>query len=298
MVSGGIDTRLLFFAEIDYGTGDGVKKIQFLALTLATSFAARADFSYTQTTTAPVGTQATRVAMKGSRMMTDSFTTTNIIDFKAQTITIINKPAKSYTVQKLAEMIESKGKVTPQIEIKETGLKRTINGYNCNQILMTMTADTAPTAGPAGKVQVEMEIWISADVPGWQSMHAFYQENGSSLVAMAARNSGVPRAMAEMQLKVANANGIPVLQVVRMKAPKKDTMSAQEKAKDDQDRARLEDMARQPGAEGQMAQRALAKLRAVHAAGSTFETTTESSNFSTEGIPASAFEVPAGFVKK
>ncbi len=270
-----------------------MKTTYLLVLSLAMSFTARADFSYTQTTTSAGGiSQVVRMSFKGARMVSDAFTTTNIIDFQTQTITVINKTAKSYSVQKFAGLMQaSKGRVAPKLDMRETGQRKTIDGYHCSQILMTMSVDSPAAATPAKKMQVEMEMWISPDVPGWQSLRAFHQENALSFAAMAARNSGVAKALAEMEDRLATANGIPVLEVVRMKSSGGDPKAAQA-------RSALEQLAKQPGPEGDMAKQALARLAAAGPVTSVFETTLESSNFSTAGIPDSVFAIPAGFTKK
>ena len=101
---------------------------------------------------------------------------------------------------------------------------------------MTMSVDSPASAAAAKKMQVETEMWISPDVPGWQSLPTFHQENAISF--------------SEMVDRLATANGIPVLEVVCMKSS------------------------------------------------GVFETTLESSNFSTGGIPDSVFAIPAGSSKK
>ncbi|MDR3698612.1 MAG: DUF4412 domain-containing protein [Candidatus Sulfopaludibacter sp.] len=270
-----------------------MKTTHLLILSLAMSFTARADFSYTQTVKSPGGvSQVTRMFFKGSRMVSDAFTTTNIIDFQTQTITVINKTAKSYTVQKFAGLMQaSKGRVPPKIDMRETGQRKTINGFNCSQILMTMSVDAPASATPGKNMRVEMEMWISPDVPGWQNLRAFHQDNALSFAAVAARNSGVARALAEMEDRLATANGLPVLEVLRMKSSGGDPKAAQA-------RSALEQLAMQPGPEGEMAKQALSRLAAAGPATSVFETTLESSNFSTAGIPDSVFVIPAGFTRK
>lgn len=64
-----------------------------------------------------------------------------------------------------------------------------------------------------------------------------------------------------------------------------------------QARAQLEAMIKQGGPQAATAQQALARIGGLSSGGSLFEMTIESSDFSTSGIPDSAFAIPAGFQK-
>ena len=52
-----------------------------------------------------------------------------------------------------------------KIDVKETGQQKTINGYNAKELVMTMEVEM-PQAPQMGKMQVEMDLWLSTDVPG------------------------------------------------------------------------------------------------------------------------------------
>jgi hypothetical protein len=276
-----------------------MKTTRILILAVAGSFAAHADFSYTQTMKSSQGApQSTKVFLKGSKMMTDRGDTATLVDLGAQTITTINKTAKTYSVQKMGDMAAALSSAAPQVDIKETGQKKTINGFNCGQSVMTMSMD-GPT--PGVKMQMEIELWVSPDVPGWQKLREFYQKNASGLNAMGGGNPGMQRAMVEMQKKMATMGGAPVEQVMRMKAPGMEGQAAQMQGNLGQARARLEEMIKQGGPQAEAAKNALARMPggAVGGSGtSLFETTIDSSDFSAADVPDSVFAIPAGFTKK
>jgi hypothetical protein len=285
---------------------DALKTTKLLILALTALSAAHADFSYTQTTKGTAGPpRVTKYYYKGSRVLSDSDNTAHVMDFAAQTITTINKVAKTYSVQKMGEtMPAGADAMAPQIELKETGQKKTINGFNCSQVMMTMTMD-APAGMPGGgKMQMEMELWISPDVPGWQTMRAFYQKNGSGMSAMAGGNPGMQKAMAEMQKKMATMNGMPVEEIVRMKSPAggaNPMAGMQNDPRMAQARAQLEGMIAQGGPQADAARKALARLPGGSGGGTAapmFETTMDSSDFSTADVPESVFAIPAGFTKQ
>ena len=280
-----------------------MKSAQLLTLVLAANFLAHADFSYTQTRKGSQGMagaaaapQVTKCFFKGSRVLFDSGATAHVIDYGAQTMTTIDKAAKTYSVRPMGgNMPADAANVDVQIDVKETGQTKTIAGFNCRQVVMTMA-----TAAAGMKMQIETESWISADVPGWQNMRAFYQKNGSALSAMAGGSPGVQKAMAEMQKKMSAMNGVAVLQPVRMKsAAGSEEQMGQAQAGLAQARARLEEMAKQGGQQGEMARQALARMPGGSGAGAPlYETTTESSDFSAADIPDSIFAIPAGFTRK
>lgn len=274
-----------------------MKTINLLLLTLAVTMAARADFSYTMTRKSAQGAAGTPVktSIKGQKMMIDNGGTVTILDFDAQTVTTLHSAQKSYTVTKFADMGQPLSGAGITADVKETGQKKNINGFNASEMLMTIDADNPGRAGM--KMEMEVHIWVSPDVPGAKELHAFYRRNAEHFpwFAMApAANASMAGAMTELQRKLATLDGVPVLEVIRTKMGGGGAaMSAQQQAQMEQARARLEEMQKQGGQQGAMAAQALARMGS--AGGSGFETTMEGGNFSTTSIPDSAFAVPAGY---
>ncbi len=261
-----------------------MKSITLLLVALAGSTAARADFSYTMTRkTAQGAGEVTKTSLKGQKMMIDSGRTATLIDFDAQTITEIYHSEKTYRVRKFAEMPQAAGGMTVAADAKETGQRKNINGYNASEMLITVDVDAPGRQGM--KMQTEVHIWISPDVPGAGELSAFYRRNADHFpwTAMGGSgNSSMAKAMSDIQRKVASLNGVPVLEVIKM------NMGAQQ-AQLEQMRAQLEQMQKQGGQQGAAAAQALARM----SGGS--ETTMEAGNFSTASIPDSVFAVPAGY---
>src|SRR3954451_10420494 len=118
-----------------------MKTGHLLTLTLACTLVARADFSYTQTrksstaTPGAPGDSATKHYLKGQKMMLDSERTASIFDFDAQTLTVIDRQKKTYSVTPFSDL----GKALPQtgmnasIDVKDTGQKKNINGFNASE---------------------------------------------------------------------------------------------------------------------------------------------------------------------
>ncbi len=275
-----------------------------LVLTLACGMTARADFSYQQTRKAAQGMpaaggdQVTKHYLKGQKMKVDSGRSSSIFDFAAQTMTVMDNQAKTYTVTPFGEMGKSikQTDMTAKIDVKETGQKKSINGFTANEVLMTIAVEGGAAGAQGMKMQMEMDMWISSDVPGAQELRAFYQKNGERFPWAAIGGGGNPSmqaAVADMQKKIANMGGVPVMQITRMKAAASPQMSAQM----EQARTKFEEMKKQGGQQAAMADQMLARMGGGAGGGTLFEVTMESSGFSTSAIPDSVFAVPGDYKK-
>jgi hypothetical protein len=145
---------------------------------------------------------------------------------------------------------------------------------------------------------VEIELWLSRDVPGSQELAAFYKKNAARWpVAASGGSPSMQKAMAKLQQQFSQLDGVPVMEVIRMQTSGAGPSGGQSQQMDAA-RARLEAVANGggPGAAG--AQQALARLNAMSGgSGSLFDITMEAGNFSAAPIPDSAFAVPAGYQK-
>jgi hypothetical protein len=284
--------------------------LRFVLLACLCGAAARADFSYTMTRhssgmAGASGTSAaTKFYLKGQKMMTDMDSMAMIIDFDSQTVTSINKAQKTYTVTPFGQMAAAvQGTADVQADFKETGQRKVINGFNASQAIMTMQMEV-PAAAPGMKMQMEIEFWISPDVPGAQELHAFYQRNMGRFpweAVAGGGNPGMQKALVAMQKRMAEMNGAPVMEIIRVKRAGggNDAQMQQMQAGMAQARARLEAMAQQPGPQGDAAKQALARMGGMSggSGGALSETTMEASGFSSSSVPDSVFAVPAGFQK-
>ena len=279
-----------------------------LLLTLGAGLTARADFSYTTTTKSSGGMMAaaannrtTKTYLKGQKMVSDSGDTSTIIDFDAQTFTHVDKRAKTYSVTKFSDLDQAfkEANADVKVDVKETGQRKNINGYNASEVIMSMDMDN-PQARQAGmKMHIEMDMWISSDVPGSQEQRAFFERNRGKFpwAAMAGGgrgNQGMQKAIADLQRKMSELKGLPVLQIMKVGMGGNEAQMAQAQQGMAQARQQLEELKRQ-GKLPPQAEEALARMSGGTSGGSMFETTIESSEFSSAPIPDSIFAIPAGF---
>jgi hypothetical protein len=285
--------------------------VSLAMLTLAASLTARADFSYTTTTKMSGGMNGlgTKNFFKGNKMKMDLGDTATILDFDAQTFTHIDNSQKTYSVKSFNELGSTAGEELKKseteitIDVKETGQRKDINGYNAHEVVMSMEIDNPQSRQAGMKMRMEMDMWISPDVPGASELRAFYQRNGTrfpwgSIAGGAGRGGqGMQKSLVELQRKMAAMNGVPVLQVMRVKTAGNEAQMAQAQQGMAKACAQMEEMKAKGGQQAAMAEQALARMNCKSAGGSgaLFETTIESSGFSTSAIPESTFAVPAGY---
>jgi hypothetical protein len=295
------------------------------ALMFSIHAGARADFSYTTTrkTTGgamasmagTAGNGASKVYLKGQKMKTEDGNTAILIDFGAETVTTINNTAKTYTVRGFNDVKADQTGPGVSLDSKETGQRKTINGFDARELVVTMQMDMPQGRGMGGKMEAETDMWISSAVPGAAELRAFYQKNAGKFpwAAMGGGNQGLQSAMAELQKKIASLDGVPVEEIVRVKPaggaqmPAMPQMTAAQSAQMDQARARLEAMAAQGGPAAAAAQQALARMGGAmggrgqggppSAGGALIEMTMDSTDFSTAAIPDSVFAIPADYQK-
>jgi hypothetical protein len=298
-----------------------MKTARILILSLVCTAAAYADFSYTQTRKSTggmmggmanaMGNPVTKQYIKGGKMKMDQGSRATIIDVDAQTITAIDNDQKTYTVTKFSDLTQTMkdAGAEVQVDVKETGQHKQINGYNASQAIMTMTLEGMQQA-PGMKMQMELELWLSPDVPGAHELRSFFQKNGDKFpwasLGAGAGNAQMQKQMAAVQRKLATMGGVPVMQVIRMKAAgagaPSDAQMAQADAARQQAMAQMEAMRKQGGAQAQAVEQAMARMGAMRgmggSGGSLIEMTMESSEFSTASIPDAVFAIPAGYTKK
>jgi hypothetical protein len=292
--------------------------VLFTFVLLSTTLAARADFSYTTTSKTTGGMAASlgggannppsKHYFKGQKMRTDSGETSIIIDFDAQTMTMINNRQKTVTVRSLGEIgaVAGQNGASVQIDVKETGQQKTINGYNAKELIMTMDVDI-PQAQQMGKMRMEMDLWLSTDVPGMGELKSFYQKNMErfpwAAMSGGGGNQGMQAGIAQMQRKMAEMGGAQVESVMKMKpaggaaAPVMPQMTPAQQAQMQAAMARLQ---QQGGPQAAAAAQAMARMNGGAAPGgssSMMEITTDASDFSTASIPDSVFGIPAGYQK-
>jgi hypothetical protein len=194
----------------------------------------------------------TTVVVKGDRKTTTTDNTEQIIDLKEEKIYDVDLRNKSYTVTTFAQlrqqMEEARRKASEQqakesgkpadsgkqmeidFALKNTGEKKTINGFDAHEVLMTITVrEKGKTLEQSGGMVLTSNIWLAPKVPGMSDVADFdrrYAEKLASPVLLDAQQMAaamamypaMQQAMTRMQAENVKMDGTPVLTVVKVES--------------------------------------------------------------------------------
>lgn len=189
------------------------------------------------------------VSVKGDRKATMGKDRGQIVDLAEEKIYDLDLRRKQYTVTTLAElrkkMEEARQKMAqqspqkadgnaPQAEVefslKDTGQRRTINGFDAREVVMTVTVhEKGKTVEQAGGMVMTANTWLASKIDAMAEIAAFdrrYAEkmagimfgDGQAAAMAAGMYPMMADAMRKMQAENVNLDGTPVLTVVRMEA--------------------------------------------------------------------------------
>lgn len=276
--------------------------------------------------------------VKGEQMAMQSPDSVTIFDLAAETTTTVNLKNQTYSVMTFAETKEQMEKalanggqsdVNLSAEGKETGKTATVNNMATSEWFMTMPIDGG-SGGQKGQMRMEMSLWISSSkVAGYEEVTNFQKKMVEKIgVASLAGPSGpmaqpgMAKGMAELNRKMAEMGGVPLITVMRMIPTDPDQIK------------QIEAMQSQPSSEGrpnmgdalagalggrlggfgrkkkteeaptaapapkEPAKSAVPVEGSFSSALSTIESMTELRNFSTQSVDPAVFAIPTSFKKE
>ena len=209
------------------------------------------------------------VAVKGDHKAVLGDTNGQIIDLNEEKIYDLDLKKKSYTVVTFAELrrqmeearkkAEEEAKRAPEAEkpaerdpnqkevevdfdVKDTGQKKAINGFDTHQVIMTITVrEKGKTLEQSGGLVLTSDMWLAPKIEAMQEVAAFdlkYAQklygpmvNGVSASQMAAALATYPMlndAMAKMRTEGAKLDGTAIQTTVTTEAVKSAEQLAQE----------------------------------------------------------------------
>jgi hypothetical protein len=213
----------------------------------------------------------TTVALKGSRKSTLSDTTGQIIDLAEEKIYDLDVKRKTYRVMTFAElrqrMEEAKAKaekaareeqakqkaepppanrpedsVEIDFDVKSTGQKRAINGFDTNQVVVTVTVrEKGKTLEQSGGLAITTDMWMAPRMPAMKELMDFEMQfaqklygpmiAGASPQDMASVMAIYPMlkpALEKMNAEQSKVEGTAILTTVKVEAVKSAEQIAQE----------------------------------------------------------------------
>lgn len=210
------------------------------------------------------------VAVKGNRKMTVNDATGQIIDLDEEKIYELDLKGKSYKVTTFAEMRrrmeEARERAAkaprepsepaparqqqgqPEMEVdfsmKESGQKKNINGFDCREVVMTITTrQKGKTLEEAGGMVMTSNMWLAPKIAAMKEIAEFdlrYAQKMSStffaggaeqMAAMAAMYPAMKETMGRFQKENVNMDGTAILTVTTMEnvAPAQQAAAQQER---------------------------------------------------------------------
>jgi hypothetical protein len=185
--------------------------------------------------------QVSTIAFKGNRMVRRSKRQAEIIDLDKRTITTVNFDKKTWsemTFDQMKQMLDEASNAADQkqpdangkqvdldlnVDVKDTGKSKSVNGMDANEFLLTMTMTaTDPQSGQSGAMNVTSDMWITKNISGADEMREFYKRMAKELdwaptgFGNILNRPDVAKAMSKMMAEGSKMEGTPVEQIVRM----------------------------------------------------------------------------------
>lgn len=274
-------------------------------------------------------------SIKGNRLIRKGADQATIIDLDQQTITTIHNAEKTYSVmtfeqlkQQMAEASEkmhsrdgNQANLSFDVNVKDTGQTKTINGQNTHEMVMTLTAAGSDAkSGTRGGMNVVNDSWIAPGVAGYSEVRDFHKRMADALGWVPGENPLINRpdlakGIAELYKQGAKLDGMPLLTLVKMGAAVEGSPdSSANQAEPAQENQHSE---APPTSIGGALGSALGSRFGRHkkqndagapdssasgsnsgqSSGSLLEMKTEVTGYNSNSVDASLFEVPAGFSK-
>ena len=236
---------------------------------------------------------------------------------------MLSNPAKQDSLRKAMEKLSS------SVDVKKTGEKKTIAGFECERVILTMSGESVDASGkPVDTTWVKNDVWMTplSKVPA--ELYDFDMRMAEKMGLteggpMAGLLSQYADAMKRLQDKLKELKGYPLAStfsiVMSTHAQTQSTTPAQAEASADQQKEaeeetpvtekkdvksaigglfkkKAKDEAKNKAEEKQKENAAKEQARAGQPK-TAIEVTTETQGIATGGVEASIFEIPAGYKK-
>jgi hypothetical protein len=278
------------------------------------------------------------VAVKSDRKMTTNEKTARLIDLVEEKVYDIDLDGKSYKVttfdeirkkmqeeqakakEQMAKMQEKKDeqkasepqkKMAIDVSTKETGQTKTISGFECKEVITTVTMhEDGKTLEEAGGMVMTSDQWLTARIPAMKEVQEFdrrYFEKIAGMDAAAAAQQlaqalamypGLKDLMGRARVEGAKVDGTPISSVMTI-----DAVASAEQQKQQADSEKQQDSG--GGLSGMLARKTMKKKQAeggdaasADKSRSTIMTTTVDILSVATTVGADAVSVPAGFKEK
>jgi hypothetical protein len=121
-----------------------------------------------------------------------------------------------------------KTKVSFDVHVRNTGSQKEVSGLSSSEAILTMMMNaTDQTTNQTGAMAITNDMWLVTEIPGYTQVQDFYMRMarkmgtmpasiGMDLSKMLAQHPGATEALAGMAKEMQKIKGVPVMQVMRM----------------------------------------------------------------------------------
>ena len=207
-----------------------------------------------------------KIALKGDRKMSVTDDTAELIDLAQEKVYQIDMKGKSYTVRTFEEMRrqmqeamakakaqaasapapkreeasqEKPPEFTVDVKVKESGEKKTINGYDSREVVTTITVHEKDKKAEDGSMVLTSSMWLGPRIAALKELEDFDRRYAEKLLLPFAADMaqqmapamgmypGLKEAMGKLEVEKVNMEGTPVLTVIRADAVGNPNQTAQ-----------------------------------------------------------------------
>ncbi|MGB2697937.1 MAG: hypothetical protein WBD28_08805 [Candidatus Zixiibacteriota bacterium] len=222
----------------------------------------------------------------------------------------INITDKTYTemtfdqVKKMMERMKSQIRKKPeeeeakfQFDVKKTGQKKKIGGYECEEHFIKMIAEGRdPQTGKVQEFEVQTHLWVSSKVKGYDQLQDYQKKMAQKMGWEGGQYANFAQGLGQFGLdteglakKMNEIKGFPMLTVVKMKSFGEEMAEAEEE-RAEQEKAMREAM--------ELLGKKVEKEEKPKEKGLIFEMATEVTEVQVKGVADSEFELPQGMKKQ
>jgi len=119
-------------------------------------------------------------------------------------------------------------KMSFDVKVHKTGAEKEISGLNSSEAILTMTMTATNTqTQQSGNLAITNDMWLVPEVPGYDQVRDFYKRFAAKMAdatvgfgydfsKMLAQNPGANQALGDMTKEMQKLDGVPIMQIMRM----------------------------------------------------------------------------------
>ena len=119
-------------------------------------------------------------------------------------------------------------KMSFDVKVRNTGAEKQVTGLSSTETILTMTMNaTDQKTQQTGSMALTNDMWMVPEIPGYEQVKEFYRKMGEKMAMMSpgmgmdfsrmlAANPGATQAMTDMSKEMEKIKGVPVMQIMRM----------------------------------------------------------------------------------